>query len=80
MPKNAEEAGIITIDLSGMDAVSFKTKFGGDFPMGDEPQRRKTMAVRNTGTEARFLSVVEPYETESVIKSVTAKSATELVG
>jgi hypothetical protein len=46
--------------------------------MGDEAQRRKTMAVRSEGPEARFISVIEPYETESVIKSVTAKSANEL--
>jgi hypothetical protein len=78
-PKDSKEAGRITIDLSGMDVVGFKATVGGDFPMGDESQRRKTLAVRSTGTEARYLAVVEPYETASVIKSVTAKSANELV-
>lgn len=62
-----------------MGAVGFKAKLGGDFPLGDESQRRKTMAVRSTGIETRYLSVVEPYETESMIKSVKAKSANELV-
>ncbi|MEI6891544.1 MAG: alginate lyase family protein [Pontiella sp.] len=79
MPKEIKEAGKITIDLSGVAAVSFQARFGGDFPLGNESQRRKTMAVRSIGTEARFLSVVEPYETESVIKSVKATSANELV-
>ncbi|MDF7799247.1 alginate lyase family protein [Pontiellaceae bacterium B1224] len=77
-PKNSKAPGSITVDLSGMDVVAFKATMGGDFPMGDESQRRKTMAVRSTGTDARYLSVIEPYETESVIKSVTAKSASEL--
>ncbi|MEI6892406.1 MAG: hypothetical protein V5783_09560 [Pontiella sp.] len=78
-PKDKKKPGVITVDLSGLNAVAFKATAGGDFPMGDETQRRKTMAVRSTGTEARYLSVIEPYETKSVIKSVTAKSANELV-
>ncbi|MDF7799287.1 alginate lyase family protein [Pontiellaceae bacterium B1224] len=78
MPQDFRSAGSITLDLTGMNAVAFKATIGGDFPMGDETQRRKTMAVRSTGSETRYLSIIEPYETESVVKSVTAKSANEL--
>ncbi len=79
MPKNTKEKATVTVDLSGIEAVVFKTKIGGDFPMGDESSRRKTLAVRTKGKETSYLSVIEPYETESVIKSVTAKSANKLV-
>ncbi|MDW7691180.1 hypothetical protein R9C00_19490 [Flammeovirgaceae bacterium SG7u.111] len=79
MPENAKEATKIMIDLSGMDAATFKAKIGGDFPLGNEASRLKSMAVRSYGTEARYLSIVEPYENESMIKSVVAKSANELV-
>ncbi|MEI6892798.1 MAG: hypothetical protein V5783_11565 [Pontiella sp.] len=79
MPKDHKTAGFITIDLTGLNAVAFKASLGGDFPMGNESSRRKTMAVRSTGKTARYLSVIEPFETDSVIKSVTAKSANELV-
>ena len=79
MPKNGKGTGVITIDLSGMDVVAFKAKLGGDFPMGDETSRLKTMAVRSHGKKARYLSVIEPYESESMVKSVTATSANELV-
>ena len=65
--------------MSGMEAVSFKVRLGGDFPLGDESSRRNTLAVRSQGTEARYLTVIESYENESMIKSVTAKSANELV-
>ncbi|MDF7823639.1 alginate lyase family protein [Pontiellaceae bacterium B12227] len=78
MPDNTKEYGTITVDLSGLNAVAFKARLGGDFPLGDETQRLKTMAVRTNGTGARFLSVIEPHEAESMIKSVTAKSADEL--
>ncbi|MDF7808681.1 alginate lyase family protein [Pontiellaceae bacterium B12219] len=78
MPEDLENQSVVTVDLSGVEAVSFKARFGGDFPLGDEAQRRKTMAIRSVGPEARFLSVLEPYETESVIKSVVANSANEL--
>lgn len=79
MPDNAKEAGIVTVDLSGVKAVSFKARLGGDFPLGDETQRMKSMAVRSHSKDARFLSVVELYENASVIESVTAPSANELV-
>ena len=77
-PKDKTKPGTITVYLSGMEVVAFKATAGGDFPMGDESQRRKTMAVRSVGNEARYVAVVEPYETESVIQSVTASSANEL--
>ncbi|MEN8661027.1 MAG: hypothetical protein ABF330_00880, partial [Lentimonas sp.] len=79
MPKNSKKAGSVTVDLNDFEVVSFKATLGGDYPLGDETQRRKTMAVRSQGKQARFLSVVEPYEKESVVKSVTAKSADELI-
>lgn len=79
MPKNYQESGEVIVDLRGVDALSFKAKIGGDFPLGDESSRRKTMAVRTKGKNTRYLSVIEPYETKSVIKSVKAKSANELI-
>ncbi len=79
MPEDHQESGTIIIDLTGMDAVTFTAKIGGDYPLGDETSRRKTMAVRSRGKEARYLSVIEPYENESVIKTVFGKSANELV-
>ncbi|MFR9553884.1 MAG: hypothetical protein SNH35_06515, partial [Rikenellaceae bacterium] len=79
MPSNFKQEAVAVVDLSGVEAVKFEARFGGDYPLGDETQRRKTLNVRSTGKQARFLSVVEPYEAESVIKSVEAKSADELI-
>ena len=59
--------------------MSFKATIGGDFPLGDETSRRKTMAVRTKGKDARYLSVIEPFEKESFIKSVKAEDANTLV-
>lgn len=78
MPENTKEAGKVIVDLSGMEVVRFEAKVGGDFPLGDEASRLKNMAVRSYGKEARYLSVIEPYESKSVIKSVHAKSPNEL--
>ncbi|UXP32611.1 alginate lyase family protein [Reichenbachiella agarivorans] len=79
MPENNEELAKITVDLDGMDVLRFEAKIGGDFPLGDESSRLKSMAVRSKGTQARYLSVIEPYETKSMIKSVVAKNENELV-
>ncbi len=78
MPLAADRDATVVIDLSGVEAVRFKARVGGDFPMGDESHRLKTLAVRTHGAQARFLSVVEPYEAQRVIKSVTATSAEAL--
>ncbi|WP_152541780.1 hypothetical protein [Saccharicrinis fermentans] len=78
MPMNDKVTGKIAVDLSGLDVVRFEAKIGSDYPMGDETSRLKNMAVRSAGSKARYLSVIEPYETESVIRSVTAESPDEL--
>ena len=54
-PKTNGVAGIVHVDLSGVNAVRFKATIGGDYPLGDESQRRKVTAIRANGTEARFL-------------------------
>ncbi len=79
MPDNFKEEASITFDIAGMDVVRFEAIIGSDFPLGDETARRKTINVRSKGKKARFLSVIEPYESESMIKSVTAESASDLL-
>lgn len=71
-PDDARQAGAVTIDLDGLDAVMFKATVGGDFPVGDESQVRKTLSYRTKGKEARFLTVLEPYEGKRHVKKVTA--------
>ena len=58
--------------------MRFKATLGGDYPFGPETQRRKIFAVRSQGTEARFLTVLEPYEDTPVVKSAEALSADKL--
>lgn len=79
MPKNIKQMATVTVDMSDLDVARFQARLGGDFPLGNEASRRKTMAVRTKGTEARYLSVIEPYEAESFVKSVRALSDHELV-
>jgi hypothetical protein len=75
-PDDAKAAAVIRIDLSTVDAVRFKASLGSDFPPGPEAQRRKTMAVKAaTGKEARFLTIIEPYEDKPVVKSAKALAA-----
>jgi hypothetical protein len=71
--------GVVRVDLSGVDAVRFKATLGGDFPLGDETQRRKVYAIRGVAaTEARFLTVIEPYEDQPMVKSAVATGADAL--
>jgi len=74
-PKDANSPGVVRVDLSGIDAVRFKAVVGSDYPLGNEAQRRKTYAVRAQGTEAQFITLIEPYENEPKIRSASAVDA-----
>ncbi|HZI31944.1 MAG TPA: hypothetical protein VFF11_06365, partial [Candidatus Binatia bacterium] len=77
-PKNSKEPGVIHISLAGKDAVRFKATLGGNYPFGHESQHRRVYAIRSHGTEAHFLTVIEPYEDKSMVKSAEALSADKL--
>ena len=74
-PQDHEREASISVKLAGLDAVRFVGRIGADAFPGDESQRRRTYAVRTKGTTGRFVTVVEPYESKSVITAVTASSA-----
>jgi hypothetical protein len=77
-PLDAKKPAVIRVSLAGTNAVRFKATLGGDYPFGDETQRRKIFAVRSQGTEARFLTVLEPYEDKPMVKSAEAVGADKL--
>jgi hypothetical protein len=78
-PQSNNEPGFVRVSLAGLKAARFKAVLGGDYPLGDETQRRKVCAVRAPdGAEARFLTVIEPYENQPVVKSAVASSADTL--
>ncbi len=49
MPEDYRSTAVITVDLSDVDVVAFKANFGGDYPLGNEAQRRITLSVRSKG-------------------------------
>ncbi len=73
--KTGDTAAQYTFDLTGLNAVELTGCVGGDFPVGDESQRRRVFGIRHTGKDARFLTVIEPFEKDGVIESVSANSA-----
>lgn len=75
----AETPAEYTFDLSNLQATRLKTVIGGDYPLGDEAERRITFGVRTDAPQARFLTVIEPYEKKSLVQFVTASSADELI-
>lgn len=78
-PENESQPAFVRVDLSGVNAARFKATLGGDYPLGDESQRRKVTAIRAPqGKEARFLTLIEPYENQPAVKSAEATSADSL--
>jgi len=77
-PKDDTQPGVTRVDLSGKDAVRFKATLGGDYPLGDESQARKVYAIRSQGIDARYLTIIEPFQEKPVIRSAEAISADKL--
>ncbi|MEI6892389.1 MAG: heparinase II/III family protein [Pontiella sp.] len=77
-PVKEKVDGTITIDLTQQDAVRFKAYVGGDYPLGNEAARRKSLSFRTTGKQTQYLTVIEPYEDQNRVKRVTAVSANEV--
>ena len=77
-PVDHDKEGYIDIDLKGLDAVRFVGCIGCDAFPGDEWQMRKTYAVRSQGKRADYVTVVEPFETVSVIEKVESDGAGHL--
>ena len=57
-PENAKQSAVLVINLENLNAVEFKGVLGGDFPVGEDSQVRKTVSYRTHGTEASYLSVL----------------------
>jgi hypothetical protein len=74
-PQDAKAGGVAHVDLSAVQAVRFKATLGGAYPLGNASQLRKVYSIRSEGTEARFLTLIEPFDQKSVIKSAQALSA-----
>lgn len=70
--------GVITIDISGLNAVRFVSDIGGDYPLGDESLCRRFSAQKKCGKTARFTSVLEPYTDKKMIKDIAYVSENEL--
>ncbi|MDF7807750.1 heparinase II/III family protein [Pontiellaceae bacterium B12219] len=70
--------GTITLDLTGLNAVRFKAFVGGDYPLGNEAERRKSLSFRTSGKQTEYITVIEPFENENCIESVDAASAGEV--
>ncbi|MEO7101087.1 MAG: hypothetical protein ABI162_17150 [Luteolibacter sp.] len=70
--KDSKKPATLKVSLAGKNAVRFKATLGGDYPFGDESGQRKVYSIRSKGTEARFLTVLEPYEGKAMVKSAVA--------
>lgn len=66
-PKEKDGEGEIIIDLKGLNAKAFVAVIGSDYPLGDETYRRRTLMNRQKGREVRFISIIEPYESNNMI-------------
>lgn len=69
-PKDKRKWGIITLDLEGLNATNFHAVIGGEYPVGDESGKRRTIFQQQTGTSACFASVIEPHEGDAMVQSV----------
>ncbi|HEY3329494.1 MAG TPA: hypothetical protein VGK19_05695 [Capsulimonadaceae bacterium] len=74
-PTDINEPGTVKMDIHSAWPPSQQIMLASIVvPRRDHPQRRKVYGIRSTGTEARFVTVLEPYQTTAVVKAVTAEA------
>ena len=78
-PADRDRRGRIKIDLSKLNARRLKAVIGGDYPAKSEYVQRKTIALRQTGKEASFITIIEPYENDNLIQSAVCKDGQNIV-
>lgn len=74
-PMDHSEEAVVSVDLQGLNAVNFRAELGADAFPGAEQQRRRTYAIQTEGVNARFVTVIEPFEHEAKVKQVEADDA-----
>jgi hypothetical protein len=77
-PADRKHPAFIHIPIFDKTASRFRATLGADYPFGNENERRKIFASRIQGTEARFITVIEPYENQPMVKSAQATGADSL--
>ncbi|MBN1516619.1 heparinase II/III family protein [Candidatus Sumerlaeota bacterium] len=77
-PQDGKAPAVIKLKLEGLNASRFQANFGSDWPVGNEEQLRKMLSVRSRGAEARFLTVIEPFESDGMITRAEASDTNHL--
>lgn len=71
-PEDLSKPASVEFDLSGLNATGISGTVGCDYFTGDEEQIRKTVAMRQRGSKAKFITLIEPYESKSMVKTAKA--------
>lgn len=74
-PLDDQLPAVAEVDLRGLEAAAFEAVIGGDYPLGLDSARRKTISVRVTGREACFLTLLEPHEQPPAVIRAEAAAA-----
>ena len=77
-PDNAEKEALLSYNLQGLNVVRLEGVIGGDYPVGNEEQLRKTVGVRLRGNEATYVTVLEPHEGKSLVRKVEVDNPSEI--
>lgn len=70
--EGAVRISLADISLERLEGARLRACVGVDAFAGDESQKRKMYAVRTKGTRARFVTVIEPYESRAAVREVIA--------
>lgn len=62
----------VTVDTTSLDAARFVASLAVDGQFRDKAAMRRTLLLRQYGTEARFLTVLEPFRYSASIRQVRA--------
>lgn len=71
-PEDPQAPASIKVNVPPGKCLRFTGEIGGDFLMGNHPERRRTISFRQTGRSASFITVLEPFKGKSRIRTAQA--------
>lgn len=77
-PEDRLRTASITVDLRGRRAEYFDSCIGADYPIGNEEDIRRSVFFRTYGKETRYITVLEIYENDRMIKEIEQLDCNQL--
>lgn len=78
-PADEGTVGRLLFNVEGLKLSKIDVAIGGDYPLGDESDRRRMLSFRKRSSAAEFVTVLEQFDEQPVIKELSYEKGSIIV-